>query len=214
MKCPHCLTDFHDKRHQTELQSDKEGLWQIYSYKCSACEKHSLYLVNYNMPGTGGIKVLSKQLIRPKGTNRPPVPIEVPTNIAEDYTEACLVLADSAKASAALSRRCLQNIIREYLKVKKRDLNAEIQEVIDQGRFSSEILDSIDYLRNIGNFAAHPVKSKSTGEIVEVESEEAEWTLEVLEMIFDYQFVKPTLIQKKRETMNKKLKDAGKPDMK
>lgn len=50
----------------------------------------------------------SELLIRPKIANRPPVPIEVPTLFAEDYNEACLVIIDSPKASAALSRRCLQ----------------------------------------------------------------------------------------------------------
>ena len=53
-----------------------------------------------------------------------------------------------------------------------------------------------------------------TGEIVEVEPNEAEWNLDVLEMIFDYSFVRPALIKGKRDALNVKLKDAGKPDMK
>jgi hypothetical protein len=157
---------------------------------------------------------LSERLIRPKIANRPPCPPEVPAQFAIDYSEACLVLDDSAKASAALSRRCLQNIIHDQLGIKKRDLNIEIQEVIDNKLFPSDILDSIDAIRNIGNFAAHPIKSSSSGEIVEVEPNEADWNLDVLEMMFDYLFVRPALIQKKRDALNTKLKDAGKPDMK
>jgi hypothetical protein len=33
----------------------------------------------------------------------------------------------------------------------------------------------LDAIRTIGNFAAHPIKSTSSGEIVDVEPGEAEW---------------------------------------
>lgn len=45
----------------------------------------------------------------------------------------------------------------------------EIQEVIDSGKLPSYIAEGIDAVRNIGNYAAHPAKSQSTGEIVDVE---------------------------------------------
>ena len=45
----------------------------------------------------------------PRIPPRGPAPPEVPAEFTEDYGEACLILADSAKASAALSRRCLQH---------------------------------------------------------------------------------------------------------
>lgn len=159
-------------------------------------------------------KIHSSRLFQPKSTNRPPCPTDVPQGLAEDYKEACSVLADSPQASAALSRRCLQNIIHNHLHIKKPNLNLEIQDVIDKNLFPNDILDSIDSIRAIGNFAAHPTKSTSTGEIVKVEPDEAEWNLDVLEMIFDYQFVRPAAIKKKRDALNNKLNDAGKPDIK
>jgi hypothetical protein len=55
---------------------------------------------------------LQWDLIFPHGSNRGPVPPDVPDDIAADYNEAALVLPLSAKASAALSRRCLQSILR------------------------------------------------------------------------------------------------------
>ena len=64
----------------------------------------------------------SDQLIRPKAISRVPLPPEVPQEFAGDYKEACLVLADSPKASAALSRRCLQNLLREKSGTTKKDL--------------------------------------------------------------------------------------------
>ncbi|NRS90883.1 hypothetical protein HNQ02_003830 [Flavobacterium sp. 7E] len=138
----------------------------------------------------------------------------MPNEFSIDYTEACLVLNDSPKASSALSRRCLQHILREKAGIKKGDLGSEIQQVIDSEKLPSHITDSIDAIRNIGNYAAHPMKSKETGEIVEVEPGEAEWNLDVIEMLFDYYFVQPEKTKQKRELLNKKLSDIGKPHLK
>lgn len=125
-----------------------------------------------------------------------------------------MVLPDSAKASAALSRRCLQQLLRDFEKVKPGNLADEIQEVIDRGKLPSHIAESIDAVRNIGNFAAHPAKSQKTGEIVPVEPGEAEWNLNVLESLFDFYFVQPAVVKQKREALNKKLAEAGKKPMK
>jgi len=152
--------------------------------------------------------------VRPKVAGRPPIPIGVPGKYAEDYKEACLVLADSAKASAALSRRCLQLLLRDEAKVKHQDLFKEIQELLDRGTLPSHIADSVDAVRNIGNFGAHPIKSQSTGEIVPVEPGEAEWNLDVLESLFDFYFVSPARTKARKDALNKKLSDAGKPPLK
>lgn len=153
-------------------------------------------------------------MVRPKGTSRPPCPPEVLQNLATDYGEACIVLADSAKAAAALGRRCLQNLLRSAGNVKPGNLADEIQQVLDSGKLPSDLQESIDAVRNIGNFAAHPLKSQQSGLILDVELGEAEWTLDVLEELFDFYFVRPAMIQKKKAQLNQKLTDAGKPPMK
>lgn len=159
-------------------------------------------------------KISKEFLVRPKGISRPPCPSEVLEELAEDYTEACLVISDSPKASAALSRRCLQHILRKIAKVKPSNLDNEIQQVIDNGTLPSYIIDVIDAVRNIGNFAAHPLKSEKTGEILPVELMEAEWNLDVLEALFDFYFVQPAVVRKKRAALDQKLKEAGKKPMK
>ena len=58
------------------------------------------------------------------------------------------------------------------------------------------------------------IKSTSTGEIVEVEFGEAEWILDVLETLFDFYFVQPAILKIKKDALNKKLSDSGKPLMK
>jgi hypothetical protein len=153
-------------------------------------------------------------MVRPKAISRAPIPPEVPAAIAEDYKEACMVLSDSPKASAALRRRCLQTLLRQAASVKPADLSAEIQQVLDSGKLPSGIGENIDAVRHIGNFAAHPNKSRSTGEIVAVEPHEAEWNLDVLESLFDFYFVEPARAKARRDALNKKLQDAGKPPLK
>jgi hypothetical protein len=195
MKCPHCLNSFFSNPQWRNLQNDINYEWTIEFEICPTCQKIIIYLINFTK---GSVRQqIDKKLIFPTGINRNPVPKEVPEKYSNDFIEACLVFTDCPKASAALSRRCLQNIIREELKITKKDMNSEIVEVIKNKLFPSDILESIDAIRNIGNFAAHPIKSQSSGEIVEVEPNEAEWNLDVLEMIFDYLFVRPALVKQK-----------------
>lgn len=225
MKCPHCLVDFHDEQTwwSVFLGGDSEGLWLLTRRACPACNRFVLGLEtgpSFQGPvGAQGALNLRLHVFRfmqvwPKGVSRTPVPPEVPPGIVEDYKEACLVLSDSPKASAALSRRCLQNLLRTAGGVKPGDLSAEIQQVLDNGKLPTAIAENIDAVRNIGNFAAHPNKSKSTGEVLPVEPDEAEWNLDVLESLFDFYFVQPARAKAKRDALNKKLQDSGKPPVK
>jgi len=225
MKCPHCLVEFYTEVEQAHLGQDGEGYWAIEKYMCPnpECKKWIFYLIvgkpayiTYaSSPRSfSHIDPVEKRvLVRPKASNRP-VPPEVPPDFAEDYTEACLVLPDSPKASAALSRRCLQHILREKAGVKPSSLANEIQEALDRNSFPSYIAEIVDAIRNIGNFAAHPTKSKQTGEIIDVEPGEAELNLDVIEALFAFYFVNPARIAKKKAAINQKLQDAGKPPMK
>ena len=148
---------------------------------------------------------------RPVGLHFHP---KFPQNTPKTITKLVWCWPTSAKASAALSRRCLQLLLRDKAKVKHQDLVKEIQELLDRGTLPSHIAESLDAARNIGNFAAHATKSKSTGEIVPVEDGEAEWNLDVLESLFDFYFVSPARTKARRDALNKKLADAGKPPLK
>ena len=129
----------------------------------------------------------------------------------------------------SFSAHSLQNILREkaVLKifdlktgvteskaVKPGDLSNEIQQVLDNGNLPTPVAEAIDAVRNIGNFAAHPNKSLVTGEIVDVESGEAELNLDVIESLFDYYFVQPVKLKGKLDKLNEKLGNTGKPPIK
>jgi len=219
MKCPHCTVEVNPDYKEFYLGEDTQAHWALYTMICPNpdCGKMIIKLVAENSQGVGNscIEDITYELIvNPLTSSRPPVPKEVDEKFATDYKEACLVLKFSPKASAALSRRCLQNILREKALVKPGDLYKEIQQVIDNNSLPSHLSASIDAIRSIGNFGTHPIKSTSTGEIVEVEVGEAEWTLDVLESLFDFYFVQPAILQMKKDALNKKLEDSGKPLMK
>jgi len=144
---------------------------------------------------------------------RPSAPKEVPQSLAEDFNEACLVLPDSAKASAALSRRCLQGVLNDK-GFSQKDLSKAIEAVLASNQLPSVLASNVDAVRNIGNFATHPTKNTSSGAIMPVEPEEAEWNLDVLSELFDFYYVQPARAAAQREALNAKLVAAGKPLMK
>jgi hypothetical protein len=120
------------------------------------------------------------------------------------------ISSGSSSSRAALSRRLLQLILRDKAGAKPGDLYAEIQQVLDSGTLPSYVADSIDAVRAVGNFAAHPMKSKHTGEIASVEPGEAEWLLDTIELLFDLYFVQPARLQERRAALNAKQQDLGK----
>jgi len=206
------LVAFHERLSKTDLVHDVDRYWSVTYTKCPECGRVSIFLGFSEFGWDAGD--CDYILVHPKGIARAPLPKEVPDEFAADYKEACLVLADSPKASAALSRRCLQNLLRERAGVKKSNLSDEIEQAISSKQLPSPLSDAIDAVRNIGNFAAHPIKSTHTREIVDVEPGEAEWLLDVLEGLFDFYFVQPARLKAKKDALNKKLKEAGKPPMK
>jgi hypothetical protein len=106
-------------------------------------------------------------------------PDYVPKPIRDDYQEACLIRDLSPKASATLSRRCLQGMIRDFWKVTKPKLAQEIDAIKD--KVDSETWGAIDGVRSIGNIGAH--MEEDINVIIDVEPEEAGhliWLIELL----------------------------------
>ena len=94
----------------------------------------------------------------------------------------------------------------------KKNLSEEIDEAMKT--LPSHLSEAVDSIRQVGNFAAHPIKSTNTGLIVDVEVGEAEWNLDVIEQLFDFYYVQPARTKLKKDILNLKLKEAGKPEMK
>ena len=223
MECPHCLKNIHvegqtyfnfysnftGKALLTYIGVDSCGYWWLEKIPCPACRQFILTLmfsddaVTSNKPQSHHLipneGTEHRRLIWPRQTERMVVPPEVPEEFVEDYREACLVVADSPKASAALSRRCLQLILREKLRAQGRNLYQEIEWVIEHSNLPSTVVELLHPIRKMGNKAAHPILHDA-GFIADVEPWEAEWCLEIIEAMYDCIFVLPA---KNRERLER-----------
>lgn len=210
MKCPHCTVHFHEIWKSQLIAENPNDYWNAKSTLCPNCNKNIIYLNHFSRQGGASIE---SYLVQPRGASRP-LTKEVPEKYSKPFQRAVEVLSLSPESSAAISRKLLQTLLRDEAHVTHGNLSNEIQEVIDSGSLPTDLSESIDAIRNIGNFASHPIKSTNTGEIVDVEEQEAEWTLDVLEDLFDHYLVKPAIRQQKRDALNNKLAASGKPPMK
>lgn len=107
------------------------------------------------------------------------LPDYVPNPIVDDYNEACLICEGSPKASATLSRRCLQGIIRDFWKVRPGRLIDEIEQIKD--KIDPLTWEAIDSVRKVGNIGAH--MEADINVIVDVEPNEAEILIGLIEIL-------------------------------
>lgn len=126
----------------------------------------------------------SSWTLRPQGTAKP-FPEYVPAAILSDYREACLIRELSPKASATLSRRCLQGMIRDFWNIRKNRLIDEIEALED--KVDAPTWGAIDAVRKIGNIGAH--MEKDVDVIVDVEPREAELLTQLIETLLQEWYV-------------------------
>ncbi len=217
MICPHCKIAIHESPQVTDISyfQQKNGsnyAWKAKHQQCPECREVFIYIQGGSwtaLPNNQrAFTPRAEHLVWPQEGHRV-CPPEVPDTLKKDFLEAAAILPKSPQASAALTRRCLQHLLREHGKATKRDLADQIDEIAPS--LPANLSDQLHAVRNIGNFAAHPQKSTNSGEILEVEPQEAEWNLDLLEELFDHYFVKPAFLQRRKEALNKKLAEAGKP---
>jgi len=201
MKCPHCQTAIHADRFQLGATNNSDGFWSAFYSECPACEKTTISLSRQN----------SNWIVYPRSSVRPTAPQEAEEGLRELYNEASVIANESPRAAGALLRRALQQLIQDRAGIKRRDLNSEINDLAESGQLPSYISDILDSVRVVGNFAAHPIKSTTSGSVIDVEIGEVELCFDVLDALFDFYYVLPARIAAQKEAINKKLQDAGKP---
>jgi hypothetical protein len=96
-------------------------------HDCPSCQKSAVYLLSGIYGKDGKFTETSRELVFPQTTGRPPPSTQVPKALVDDYNKACSVLNKSPKASAALSRRILQTILRDFANVKKGTLQMKFK---------------------------------------------------------------------------------------
>lgn len=112
-------------------------------------------------------------------------PNYISLSILNDYQEACKIRDLSPKASATLSRRCLQGILRDFWKVKPDNLNKEINQI--EEKVDPLIFDAINAVRQLGNIGAH--MEKDINLIIDVEPNEAQKLIELIELLLEEWYI-------------------------
>jgi hypothetical protein len=196
--CPYCnrnatLTDNNISRDTHYFTRDnKDGSLalrtEVYVCPNSKCKEYVLVAILLKEVVSGQSRVYSETLqiwqLRPESSAKP-LPSYIPQAIKEDYEEACLIVSKSPKASATLSRRCLQGMIRDFWKISKPKLVQEINELKEL--IDIETWEAIDAVRSVGNIGAH--MEMDINLIVEVEPKEAQLLIGLIETLVEDWYV-------------------------
>src|SRR5262249_33221588 len=139
-------------------------------------------------------------MVHPEDVSRPPLSSEIPDVIAHDYEEAARLLSHSSTASAALGPRSLRKPVHDigsrYVAVNK-----EIETLINARQMPKILAEWLDAIRVIGKFREHPLKATRPEEIHPTEPGEADVLLDALDCLFEFYFVQPAEMRKKREDL-------------
>ncbi len=122
-------------------------------------------------------------LARPRAVGRAIDPL-VKEPFRTDYLEAAAILDLTPRMSAVLSRRILADLLEEYAGLKQFGLKERIDEFSSDISHPSQLRENLHHFREIANFGAHTQKDDQA-EILEVERGEAEWTLDLLDRLFE-----------------------------
>jgi hypothetical protein len=196
--CPFCdrhATVGNDNITKTDFtfnDGNKDGLLSVNLKTVTCpnprCREYSISGTLHKLIDKGGSwaygDLLETWQLRPQSSARP-FPDYIPAPLLADYTEACLIRDLSPKASATLSRRCLQGMIRDFWGVKKNTLHEEINSI--QDKVDPAIWAAIDAVRKIGNIGAH--MEKDINLVIDVDPDEAQTLIQLIEVLFEEWYI-------------------------
>ncbi len=194
--CPYCNRPCTIDNNDVRSMSNYEKISEEYDYYRSTvkvivcpnpeCRQQTISMNIYPADNNGeikGIPIFSWKLL-PESEAKP-FPDYIPKQLRDDYSEACLIRNKSPKASATLSRRCLQGMIRDYCGIKKGRLIDEIDEL--KGKVDAETWKAIDSVRHVGNIGAH--MEKDVNLIIDVDPKEASLLIWLIETLFEEWYI-------------------------
>lgn len=194
--CPYCgrpttvtLPNYNSGQNHIDIKVSEHGELIGLGYTAIACPNPSCKKLTLTVRlGKGNFatgrwlntKVIHSWELLPESSAKPQ-PEYIPKPLRDDYIEACRIAGLSPKASATLSRRCLQGMIRDFWKTpKKPNLRQEIEAI--QDKVDPGTWEAIDAVRSVGNIGAH--MEHDINVIGDVEPREAELLIGLVETLF------------------------------
>ena len=189
-QCPYCsmVMSISQMTYQEQAPSFNHPFVSSWNRDGTPTDESVISISFYKCPNCGQYTIMAKGLgamvrdvhvpIRPISSAKQ-FPKYIPEAIRNDYEEACAIVNLSPKASATLSRRCLQGMIHDFWDIKLKNLNQEITALKD--KIPYDLWSSIDALRQLGNIGAH--MEKDTNIIVDIDQNEAESLIKLIELL-------------------------------
>lgn len=166
-----------------------------------------------------GVNALMKEETRlfPLAAARPAISFQyAPPEIRQAYEEACGLVAHHIGAAAAYARRALELIL-DVQGFPARSLADSIDAASKDNhpdrRLPRRLLDKLDYVKEIGNFALH-IRRDAELTIVDIEAAEVEACLEVIEELVQHIFEEPGRDLARTQALNSKLRSANRKEIK
>ena len=128
--------------------------------------------------------------------------------MARDFGEAAAILDISHRMSAVLARRILADVLEKYAGLDDYGLTKRIERFVNDTNRPAQLRLNLHHLREIADFSAHTQMDDQLTPL-DVTQEEAEWTLDVVERLFDYFIVGPERDKNLREGMDAKIGKAN-----
>lgn len=159
--------------------ANDDSLIEISYYRCHNCHKYFLVAT-----GVGSAVENVHIMFHPQSAAIK-YPDTVPSQIRQDYEEACSIIDRSPKACATLARRCMQGILRDRWDAHGKSLYDEIDSV-------KNVVPENDWmamhaLRQTGNIGAH--MEQDVNLIIDIDNNEAQLILQMVEYLIQHWYI-------------------------
>jgi hypothetical protein len=145
---------------------------------------------------------VDEKMIYPKINGVPFPHPDMPQDVKEDYEEARSIVSLSPRSSAALIRVAIERLVHHILGDEKvKTLNDNIGILVKKG-LPTEIQQSLDYLRVIGNNSVHP------GVIDTDDYNTAKSLFELVNLVVEDRITRPKRLQSYYNNLPQSLRDA------
>ena len=152
------------------------------------CRKFTLIVSLHDLEVVGnraytGKHIKTWKLVPP--SNARSFPITLPPQVLEDYEEACLTVEFSPKIAAALSRRCLSKMLRDFWQVQPGRLGDEFRQI--KGVVDPLTWETIESVRKLGMIGAR--MDSEGAEILDTEPGETNLLIGLIETLIQDWYV-------------------------
>lgn len=155
-------------------------------------------------------ELVQERVIYPLTSSRPDLPQDVPEPLRSLYREAASIENLSPNGSAFLSRRILEQVLRDRLAKPRELLKNLIDAFLETEKPGPDLHQLMEDVREFGNIAGHPAQD-AQGQWTTVDREEATYTLDVVAEFLDFIFVRPKRIDAMRSRWKSKKKGESLP---